>query len=177
MNISGKINIGDYVNIELDSLKLTRYKEEKHKGLKEEFEKGESHSNFIHQIASRLENSKNNNRNIYQSAFIVEAEEIPIGYLFISSRVRDEVFLEYAVLKPYRGLGYGSTIIRETTDYLFQNYNIRAIRLDIDPSNKNSISVATSNGYSLDEEEFASRNYTGRMQFVKDSTYYISKRR
>ena len=38
MNISGKINIGDYVNIELDSLKLTRYKEEKHKGLKEEFE-------------------------------------------------------------------------------------------------------------------------------------------
>ena len=165
------------MNIELESLKLTRYKEEKHKNLKEEFEKGESHSSFIHQIGTRLENSKNNNRNIYQSAFVVEVEDIPIGYLFISSRVRDEVFLEYAVLKAYRGLGYGSTIIRETTDYLFENHNIRSIRLDIDPSNKNSINTAEACGYTLDEDEFASRNYMGRMEFVKDSTYYISKRR
>lgn len=165
------------MNIELESLRLTRYKEEKHQKLKDEFEKGESHSNFIHQIGSRLENSKNIDRNIYQSAFVVEEEEIPIGYLFISSRIRDEVFLEYAVLKPYRGLGYGSAIIRQTADYLFQNHNIRAIRLDIDPSNKNSILAAEACGYTLDEEEFASRNYTGRMEFVKDSTYYVSKRR
>ncbi len=165
------------MNIELESLKLTRYKEEKHKNLKEEFEKGESHSSFIHQIGPRLENSKNNNQNIYQSAFVVEVEDIPIGYLFISSRVRDEVFLEYAVLKEYRGLGYGSTMIRETTDYLFENHNIRSIRLDIDPSNKNSINTAEACGYTLDEDEFASRNYLGRMEFVKDSTYYISKRR
>ena len=87
------------------------------------------------------------------------------------------MFLEYAVLKAYRGLGYGSTMIRETTDYLFENHNIRSIRLDIDPSNKNSINTAEACGYTLDEDEFASRNYLGRMQFVKDSTYYISKRR
>ena len=91
--------------------------------------------------------------------------------------VRDEVFLEYAVLKEERGKGYGSDIVRETTDYLFQNHNIRSIRLDIDPSNKNSINAAEAAGYSVDEEEFASRNFTGRMQFVKDSEYYVSKRR
>ena len=165
------------MNIELDSLVLTRYSEEKHKRLKENFESGESHSDFIYQIGSRLENSKNNNRSIYQSAFVVEDLGVPVGYLFISNRIRDEVFLEYAVLKEYRGMGYGSDIVRKTTDYLFQNHNIKDIRLDIDPSNKNSINTAEACGYTLDEDEFASRNYTGRMQFVQDSTYYVSKRR
>lgn len=165
------------MNIELDSLVLTRYSEEKHKRLKENFESGESHSDFIYQIGSRLENSKNNKRSIYQSAFVVEDLGVPVGYLFISNRIRDEVFLEYAVLKEYRGMGYGSDIVRQTTDYLFQNHNIKDIRLDIDPSNKNSINTAEACGYTLDEDEFASRNYTGRMQFVQDSTYYVSKRR
>lgn len=165
------------MNIELDSLVLTRYSEEKHKRLKENFESGESHSDFIYQIGSRLENSKNNNRSIYQSAFVVEDLGVPVGYLFISNRIRDEVFLEYAVLKEYRGMGYGSDIVRQTTDYLFQNHNIKDIRLDIDPGNKNSINTAEACGYTLDEDEFASRNYTGRMQFVQDSTYYVSKRR
>ena len=145
--------------------------------MKENFESGESHSDFIYQIGSRLENSKNNNRSIYQSAFVVEDLGVPVGYLFISNRIRDEVFLEYAVLKEYRGMGYGSDIVRQTTDYLFQNHNIKDIRLDIDPSNKNSINTAEACGYTLDEDEFASRNYTGRMQFVQDSTYYVSKRR
>ncbi len=165
------------MNIELESLLLTRYSEDKHKGLKEELETGKSHSEFIHQVGERLENSKDNNRSIYQSAFVVEDLGMPIGYLYISSMVKDEVFLEYAVLKEHRNKGYGSDIIRETTDYLFQNHNIKAIRLDIDPSNKNSINAATACGYTVDEEEFALRNYIGRMQFVKDNEYYVSKRR
>mgnify|MGYP003303843978 CR=1 FL=1 len=59
-----------------------------------------------------------------ESIGVVEDLGTPIGYLYISSMVRDEVFLEYAVLKEERGKGYGSDIIRETTDYLFQNHNI-----------------------------------------------------
>ena len=162
------------MNIELKSILLTRYSEDKHKTLKDELETGASHSSFIHQIGERLEDSKDNNKSIYQSAFVVEDLGTPIGYLYISSLIRDEVFLEYAVLKEYRGKGYGSTIIRETSDYLFENHNIRSIRLDIDPSNKNSINAAEACGYTVDEEEFASRNYTGRMQFVKDNEYYMS---
>lgn len=165
------------MNIELKSLLLTRYSEDKHKSLKDELETGNSHSDYIHQIGERLEGSKDETNSIYQSAFVVEDLGKPVGYLFISSMVRDEVFLEYAVLKEFRGMGYGSDIIRETTDYLFQNHNIRSIRLDIDPSNQSSINAAEACGYSVDEEEFASRNFTGRMQFVKDSEYYVSKRR
>lgn len=165
------------MNIQLKSLFLTRYDEEKHKSLKDEFETGLSHSEHIHQISERLENAKDNDRSIYQSAFVVEDLGTPVGYLFISSMVRDEVFLEYAVLKEFRGQGYGSDIVKETTDYLFQEHNIKSIRLDIDPSNQNSINVAEANGYTVDEEEFASRNFQGRMQFIKESDCYISKRR
>lgn len=165
------------MNIELETLQLTRYSQEKHQSLKDELETGTSHSDFIHQVGERLEESKDNNKTIYQSAFVVESLGTPTGYVYISRASHDEVFLEYAVLKEYRGKGYGSAVIRELTDYLFQNHNIKAVRLDIDPSNKNSINAAESCGYTVDEEEFASRNYTGRMQFVKDNEYYISRRR
>ena len=99
------------MNIELESILLTRYSEDKHKTLKDELETGTSRSSFIHQIGERLEDSKDNTKSIYQSAFVVESLGTPIGYLYISSKVRDEVFLEYAVLKEYRGKHYGSTII------------------------------------------------------------------
>ena len=165
------------MNIELKSLLLTRYDSDKHKALKDELESGQSQSEFINQIGVRLEASKDNDKSIYQSAFVVEDLGTPVGYLYISSMIHDEVFLEYAVLKEERGKGYGSDIVKETTDYLFENHNIRSVRLDIDPSNKNSINAAEAAGYSVDEDEFASRNFTGRMQFVKDSECYVSKRR
>ena len=91
--------------------------------------------------------------------------------------INDEVFLEYAILKEFRGMGYASDIVREVTQYLFENYNLRSIRLDIDPSNKNSILVANACGFILDEEQFESRNYIGKMQFIKENDSYISKRR
>ena len=164
------------MTIELETLKLTSYKEQEHSFLKEELENGKSSSNYIHQIGERLESSKDNDKNIYQKAFIILDENTPIGYLFISSMINDEVFLEYAILKEFRGMGYASDIVREVTQYLFENYNLKSIRLDIDPSNKNSILVANACGFILDEEQFESRNYIGKMQFIKENENYISKR-
>lgn len=164
------------MEIKLETLSLKRYNELKHRLLKEEFKSGESSSQYIHQVDERLEFSKDNTKTLYQSAFVVEDSEIPIGYVFISNMKFDEVFLEYAVLKDYRKMGYGSKIVNEVSDYLFQNHNIKSIRLDIDPSNQNSILVAGSCGFMLDEDEYESRNFIGKMQFIKESELYISKR-
>lgn len=165
------------MNIELETLQLVRYSEQNHKNLKDDFENGKSFSKYIHQIGERLEYSSNDNKNIFNTAFVVLDEEVAIGYLFISSMINDEVFLEYAVLKEFRGMGYGSSIVNDVSDYLFQNFNIRSVRLDIDPSNKNSLLVANSCGFILDEENFENRNFIGKMQFVKENYNYISKRR
>lgn len=163
--------------IKLETLQLVRYSEQDHRTLKEEFENGSSSSKYIQDIGNRLELSKDNDNSIYQSAFVVVDGDESVGYLFISSMVRDEVFLEYAVLKTFRGMGYASSIVSEVSNYLFQNHNIRSIKLDIDPSNKNSVLVAESCGFILDEEEFESRNFIGKMHFIKESDCYVSKRR
>lgn len=162
--------------IKLETLILTRY-DEKYSKIKEEFENGISSSKYIHQIKERLENSKDNNKTIFNSAFIILDEDIPVGYLFISSNINDEVFLECSILKEFRGMGYGSRITNEISDYLFQEHNIRSIKLDIDPSNKKSIMAANSCGFFLDEEDYELRNYTGKMKFIKESNCYINKRR
>ena len=78
--------------IKLEKFDLIRYNDEKHKNLKEEFKNGNSFSEYIHQIPERLESSKYNDKNIYQSAFVVQYNEIPIGYLYISNKINDEVF-------------------------------------------------------------------------------------
>jgi len=165
------------MDIELETLNLTRYNEVKYKIIKDELENGLSSSSYIHQIGERLEISKNNNKSIYNSAFVVLDNSIPVGYLFISSRINDEVFLECSILKEYRKMGYGSRITNEISDYLFEEENIRSIKLDIDPSNKKSILAANSCGFFLDEEEYESRNYMGKMQFVRESDCYINKRK
>jgi len=164
------------MNIKLETLNLVRYNPDKHKYLKEEFKSGNSYSSYIYSIEDRLELSKNNNNNIFHSAFVIEDNTNPIGYLYISSLKKDIVFLEYAILKDYRKMGYGSKIVNEISNYLFINNNIKSIKLDIDPGNKYSIALALSCGFTLDYEEYESRNYQGRMQFVKDNDYYIVKK-
>ena len=162
--------------IELQTLNLNRY-DEKYNQVKEELENGVSSSKYIHQIKERLETSKDNNKTIFNSAFIILDEDIPVGYLFISSNINDEVFLECSILKKFRGMGYGSRVTNEISNYLFQEQNIRSIKLDIDPSNKKSIMAANSCGFFLDEDDYESRNYIGKMNFVKESDCYINKRK
>lgn len=164
------------MNIKLETLNLTRYNE-KYEKLRNELENGSSSSKFIHQIAQRLDTSIYSKENVFQSAFVVLDDEVPIGYLYISSNKNDEVFLEYSLLKDFRGKGYGKRLLNEISDYLFINHNIRSIRADVDPSNKNSMMLLESCGYLFDEEEYENRNFIGRMQFYKESDCYVSKRR
>ena len=163
------------LNIKLTTLELVRYNDN-YKMLLDDFN-GESSSKFISQIEQRLENNMNNNKNFFQSAFVVLDSSMPVGYVFISNNKKDEVFLEYSVLKKIRGKGYGRKIINELSEFLFFNYNIKSVKLDIDPSNKNSIYVAECCGFVLDEEEYEDRNYIGNMVFIKENEYYISKRK
>ena len=165
------------MNIRLETLDLVRYDVEKHGFLKDELENGESASRFIHQIAQRLENSIYAGENIFQSAFVVLDREMPIGYVYISSNKNDEVFLECSLLKNCRGMGYGKRLLNEVSNYLFENYNIRCIKGDVDPSNKNSQMMLESCGYEFDEEDYEERNFTGNMVFFKESEYYVSKRK
>lgn len=163
-------------NIVLETISLCRYSDSKHKDLKEEF-KGDSKSKFIHDIEYRLYNSRNYNVFTFQSAYVILKEKKPVGYLYVSNKFNDEVFIEISLLKKYRGMKIGGKAINEVCDYLFQNHNIRIVKLDIDPSNKSSLLTAKACGFSFDEEDYENKNFMGHMVFYKESDCYISKLR
>ena len=163
--------------IDLETLSLCRYDESLFCEVKEELINGISASNFIHSIKEILENSNNNPSFNFQSAYIVVKENNPIGYIYISGSKNDEVYLEYLVLNNFRTQGYGTLLINEVCDYLYEIHNIKSVKLDISPSNKNSIKLAEKCGFIFDEEDYENRNYSGNMTFIKESYCYISKRR
>lgn len=164
------------IKIDLKTISLCRYDESFSK-VKEDFTNGDSSSNFIHSIKERLESSTQNPEFTFQSAYLVLKQNIPIGYVFISGITNDEVYLECSVLSKFRKQGLGYVITNEVCDYLYENHNIKTIKLDISPSNRKSIMLAEKCGFIFDEEDYENRNYTGNMTFIKDSYCYVPKRR
>lgn len=163
--------------IDLKTITLTRYDQARHQELMEELDHKDSKSRFIHSIKDRLISSSYQKDFSFASAYVVEENNIPVGYTYLSPRNKDSVFIEISLLKQARGRGLGSRTLTEVSDYLFTKYNIKEIRADVDPSNKKSINMLLNCGFSPDEEEYAQRGYKGKIEFVKDSYCYQLKRR
>ena len=77
---------------------------------------------------------------------------------------KDVAFIELSILKEYRGLGLGKLSIDEISNYLFENYNIKELRADVDPSNKKSIDMLSSSNFYPDEEQYEKNNYEGKIE-------------
>ena len=86
------------MNINLETLSLCSYNEEKYKEIIDEFVLGTSKSSFVHNIRERLMASKNIKDFSFQTAYLVLDNNNPIGYIYISQKVNDDVFLEFSVL-------------------------------------------------------------------------------
>ncbi|MCI6266335.1 MAG: GNAT family N-acetyltransferase [Erysipelotrichaceae bacterium] len=135
--------------------------------------KEESKSKFIHFIVERLLQNRNQKSFPFDTGFVISLDSgESIGYLFISSKRNDEVFLEYSILKNKRKMGYGKKCLSLVTDFLFEHYNIRDIALDIDVSNEASMRTAMACGYYEDEylEE-------GKFIYRKYNLNYTNKRK
>ena len=162
----------------LNNIVLNCYdeKDDNHNRLLLEF-LGNSSSNYIHDIDRRLKNNKIKNDCIFDRGYIVSFNDILIGYVFISKLIKDDLYLEYSILKDYRGKGFGKLLLNEVSIYLIDNYNIKSIVLDIDPSNTPSIMTAVSCGYIADEEEYIERNMNGKILYRIDNYNYVNKRK
>ena len=161
--------------IKLDSFNLVNY-DDNFEYVKKELESGKSKSNFIHSVVERLQMSKNNS-SLFNNAYIVLKNNEPIGYLYISGTTFDEVYIEYSILYNNRNNGYASLLLTEISDFLFFNYNIRSIKLDISPSNKASINVALKSGFYIDDDELEKNDNIVKMIFIKDNLNYENKRK
>lgn len=165
------------MKVKLETLELVRYDSSKHSELLKELDNGISKSKYINSIKDRLKSSSNNEKFSFASAYVIESKNKPIGYTYLSPLSKDVAFIELSILKEYRGLGLGKLSIDEIINYLFENYNIKELRADVDPSNKKSIDMLSSSNFYPDEEQYEKNNYEGKIEFVKDNPNYISKRR
>lgn len=162
----------------LENVKLCFYDDKiiGHKELLLEFE-GDSKSKYIHDIRLRLINNQKKKDIPFDVGYVVCLNDKFIGYVFISKRVNDEIFLEYSIVNEFRGKGYGKLVLSEVSEYLFSNYNIKSISLDIDPSNIASVMTAVSAHYIEDEEEYMKRDMNGKVLYRMDNYNYVNKRK
>lgn len=82
--------------------------------------------------------------------YLVSFNNKYIGYLLIGSISLDErsIYLRSAVDCDERGKSYGKIILKEVTDYIFNNYHeVQFIKLYIADDNIPSINTAKSCGY------------------------------
>lgn len=166
------------MTIELNNIKLSLYDNNNsgHINLLMDLE-GESKSEYIHDIRARLIEGNLKKDFPFGVGFVVSFYDKVVGYVFISKRIKDEIFLEYSLSSKYRGKGYGKILLDEVSFYLMDNYNIKSISLDIDPSNLPSISTALSVGYVVDDEEYINRGMEGKILYRMDNYNYINKRK
>lgn len=165
------------MNIELNNITLCVYdNSEVHNKILLEFD-SDSKSKYIYEIKERIKDTINKKNIPFDCGFLVEINNEIIGYIFVSKKINDEIFLEYSILKKYRGKKYSTIILNEISNYLMNKHNIRSIVLDIDPSNLSSIRSALSAGYQIDEEEYINRNMEGKILYRLDNYNYINKKR
>lgn len=90
-------------------------------------------------------------------AFLLLDDEKIIGMIRIFSyHEAGFLNLQYAINPLYRNQKYGTRILKEISNYLFEN-GVKVIDLNIDKSNIGSIKCATKVGYEQYEEKYRLR--------------------
>ena len=158
--------------MKIDDFDLIFYNEQ-HKETKNELVFGESSSKFINNIESRL--SIKPNDSFFNHGYLVKYKNNVVAYLYVSGITNDNIYLEYSVLNKYRNQKIASNLINSVTNYIFNNFNINEIKLNISKDNISSQKVAENCGYYIeDEDEYL---YANKSDFVINNPYYISKKR
>lgn len=82
----------------------------------------------------------------YSNVYMVYLDDKVVGLVTLYY-LDNEYEICYAVLPEYRLKHYSSDILKEFTDYVFENTNINELYLYIKNKNVRSVKIATNNGY------------------------------
>lgn len=162
--------------IELESFKIINFDKNnnEHMDVYNDLVEGESKSNMINLIGERLLLSHKTELLEFGNAYLVTQNDSIVGYLYLSGKSTNYIYLELSILKKYRKNGIGSQILSEVTDYIFYNNNdLKEIKLNIDKSNIGSMKASMNAGYFYDEDDYMKQ----KIDFIKENPYYLNKKR
>lgn len=94
------------------------------------------------EVISYLGHLENDFSNVY---VVSDSEGNYIGYLSMSNIILNiknliSITLYYAIDKKYRGMGYGTKLLNEVSDYLLNEVDMLVMMIDV--NNKSSLKVA-----------------------------------
>jgi RimJ/RimL family protein N-acetyltransferase len=168
--------LGDNMRLQINNaLALITFDKNKHIEIHNELISGESKSDYIKDVSKRLLLGNGISKFSFNHSYLVEISNQIVGYVFLSGMIKNQIYLEYSVLKEYRKKGLGKYILETVTNYVFENFNnIKQINLDIDPSNEASMKTALSSGYDIDDD-YDKNTINSSKTFICDNRYYIDK--
>lgn len=96
-----------------------------------------------------------NNDEIYGNAYLVKDGPNLVGYIDIGNLDDDTIYLREAVSEEYRGQKYGARILKEVTNFLFNNVeDLEFIKVRIANDNISSLKTADACGYRWLEKDY-----------------------
>ena len=158
--------------MKLESIELINYNE-KYKNILEQINKDNLH-HYVKQIDERLLLNGESVDFKLDCGYLVKYMDKVIGYVYLSNISNYRMYIEYLILFSERNKGYGHMVLKEITDFILSNYNIKRICLDIDKSNLASMNTALSCGYMYEDDDLIDNSSS--IEFSLDNAYFISKK-
>ena len=163
------------LNIEFENFRIINFnkKDDEHLKVYEELVNGESKSKMISLIGENLISSHETETLDFANAYLLQQNEDIIGYLYLTAKFNNHIYLEMSILKKYRNKKMGSMMLEEITNYLFMNNDdLKEIRLSIDKSNPGSMKSALNANYYYDEDDYMN----DKIDFISSNPYYIDRK-
>lgn len=164
------------MNIEFEKFTIINFDkgDDKHLKVYEELVNGKSQSKMISMIKENLLRSHKSEELVFDNAYLLKQNEDIIGYLYLTAKVNNHIYLEMSILKDYRNKRMGSMMLEEITNYLFiNNDDLKEIRLSIDKSNPGSMKSALNANYYYDEDDYMN----DKIDFICSNPYYINRKK
>jgi RimJ/RimL family protein N-acetyltransferase len=161
------IKLDDFTIINFNKTNVTHLK------AYEELVNGSSKSKMISLIGERLLQSFNTTNLEFSNAYLITLNNSIVGYLYLSNKKANSIYLEMSILKQYRKKHIGSTFLNLITEYiLVNNEDLKEIKLNIDKSNVTSMKAAINASYYYEEDDFGNN----KIDFIRNNPYYIKEK-
>ena len=164
------------MNIEFENFTIINFDKDDDNHLKvyEELVNGKSQSKMISMIKENLVRSHKSGELVFDNAYLLKQNEDIIGYLYLTAKVNNHIYLEMSILKDYRNKRMGSMMLEKITNYLFiNNDDLKEIRLSIDKSNPGSMKSALNANYYYDVDDYMNE----KIDFICSNPYYINRKK
>ena len=106
---------------------------------------------------------KNTEIDFNKDSYVVSTNDNIIGHFNLKRKlfdVKNVTFLEYELLKKYRGKGLGKLFLRIIEIHLQEDYGLEEVYLLVKNDNELAKIVASNFGYSIDFNYTSDENYT-----------------